>query len=63
MPKIETQLADVHVRSHTFRFVPPSMTKTDKVPNACNACHTDKSPDWASAALRTWKDRSPWRAE
>jgi predicted CXXCH cytochrome family protein len=63
MPKIATQLADVNVRSHTFRFVPPSMTKIDKVPNACNACHTDKSPGWASAELRTWKDRSPWRAE
>ncbi len=63
MPKIATQLADVNVRSHTFRFVPPSMTKLDKVPNACNACHADKSTDWASDALRTWKDRSPWRAE
>ena len=63
MPKIETQLADVNVRSHTFRFVPPSVTKLDKVPNACNACHTDKSPDWASEALRSWKDRSPWRVE
>ena len=63
MPKIATQLADVNVRSHTFRFVPPSMIKTDKVPNACNACHMDKSPDWASAALRSWRDRSPWRAE
>jgi predicted CXXCH cytochrome family protein len=63
MPKIETQLADVNVRSHTFRFVPPSMTKLDKVPNACNACHADKSPDWASEALRSWKDRSAWRVE
>jgi predicted CXXCH cytochrome family protein len=63
MPKIATQLADVNVRSHTFRFVPPSMTKTDKVPNACNACHMDKSPEWASEALRSWKDRSPWRVE
>jgi predicted CXXCH cytochrome family protein len=63
MPKIATQLADVNVRSHTFRFVPPSMTKVDKVPNACNACHADKSPEWASEALRGWKDRSPWRVE
>ncbi len=63
MPKIATQLADVNVRSHTFRFVPPSMTAAEKVPNACNACHTDKNPAWASEELRKWTDRSPWRVE
>ena len=44
MPKIETQLADVNVRAHTFKFIPPSSTTQDKVPNACNTCHTDKTP-------------------
>jgi predicted CXXCH cytochrome family protein len=63
MPKIETQLADVNVRSHTFKFIPPSATKMDKVPNSCNWCHTDKSPDWAAEALRKWPGRSPWRVE
>jgi predicted CXXCH cytochrome family protein len=63
MPKIETQLADVNVRAHTFKFIPPSATATDKVPNACNTCHTDKTPAWASEALRKWPGRSPWRVE
>jgi predicted CXXCH cytochrome family protein len=63
MPKIETQLADVNVRAHTFKFIPPSATTQDKVPNACNACHTDKTPAWASEALRKWPGRSPWRVE
>ena len=63
MPKIAIQLADVNVRAHTFKFIPPSATTQDKVPNACNTCHTDKTPAWASEALRKWPGRSPWRVE
>ncbi|HEX3769530.1 MAG TPA: cytochrome c3 family protein [Polyangiaceae bacterium] len=61
MPKIAQTLGDVRVRSHTFRFVPPSETDAMKIPNACNVCHADRTPAWATAALRTWKERSPWR--
>jgi predicted CXXCH cytochrome family protein len=61
MPKIAQTIADVNVSSHTFRFVYPDRTETLKVPNACNACHTDKTTTWASEALLRWKDRSPWR--
>jgi predicted CXXCH cytochrome family protein len=61
MPAIEQTIADINVRSHTFRFVPPAQTEALKIPNACNVCHTDKTTEWAAAALSTWKDRSPWR--
>jgi len=61
MPKIEPEIADVNVRSHTFRFVPPSETASLKIPNACNVCHTDKSTQWAGDALKTWSNVSPWR--
>ena len=61
MPKIAQQLADVNVRSHTFRFIPPSSTEHLKVPNACNICHTDKSTKWAADELKTWSNVSPWR--
>jgi hypothetical protein len=61
MPKIEQTIDDVNVRSHTFRFVTPAKTGALKIPNACNVCHTNKSPAWANAALKTWMDRSPWR--
>jgi len=61
MPKIEQTIADQNVRSHTFRFVTPGDTETLKIPNACNLCHTDKSSEWAKAALESWPDRSPWR--
>ena len=61
MPKIQQTIADVNVSSHTFHFVTPAMTDALKTPNACNVCHTDKSTAWASAALKTWGDHSPWR--
>jgi predicted CXXCH cytochrome family protein len=61
MPKIEQTIADVNVRSHTFHFVTPGQTNVLKIPNACNVCHTDRDTAWASAALKTWSDRSPWR--
>jgi len=61
MPKIAETIADVKVRSHTFRFMTPAESDELKIPNACTLCHTDKTTAWATEALRTWKDRSPWR--
>ena len=61
MPKIEQTLGDVMVRSHTFKFISPSLTDQLKVPNPCTTCHTDKPTEWASAALKTWREFSPWR--
>jgi len=61
MPKIEQTIADTNVRSHTFKFIPPSATETQKMPNSCNWCHTDKTVDWARDALKSWKQFSPWR--
>ena len=61
MPKIAQTLGDVNVRSHTFKFVSPAKTDAEKIPNACNVCHTDKPTSWAADALKTWSDRSPWR--
>ena len=61
MPKIEVQLADVNVRSHTFKFISPGETDRLKVPNACAACHADKAKGWAAETLRGWGNVSPWR--
>jgi predicted CXXCH cytochrome family protein len=63
MPKIAETLGDVKVRSHTFRFIWPEQTDTLNIPNACNVCHADKTTEWATAALRGWSDRSPWRSQ
>jgi hypothetical protein len=61
MPRIEQTIADINVRSHTFRVIPPRATEQSKMPNSCNWCHTDKSTKWAEEALRSWPEVSPWR--
>jgi predicted CXXCH cytochrome family protein len=61
MPKIEQTVADVNVRSHTFRFISPAMTSEYKIPNPCTSCHKDKSLDWAEMQLKTWANVSWWR--
>ena len=61
MPKIEQTIADVNVRSHTFRFITPAMTDTYKIPNPCTTCHKDKTTTWAAAQLKSWPSVSPWR--
>ena len=35
MPKIEQTIADVNVRSHSFKFITPSMSEQYKIPNPC----------------------------
>jgi predicted CXXCH cytochrome family protein len=61
MPKIEQTIADINVRSHTFKFIPPSATETLRIPNSCNSCHADKTVEWAKDALKSWPQFSPWR--
>jgi predicted CXXCH cytochrome family protein len=63
MPKIAPEIANVNVRSHTFRFITPTTSETFRMPNACVLCHTDKSNAWATAERRTWSAHSPWRLE
>jgi hypothetical protein len=61
MPQIEQTIADVMVRSHTFKFISPTTTETLKVPNPCTSCHSQESPQWATNELKSWKGKSPWR--
>jgi hypothetical protein len=61
MPQIAQTIADINVRSHTFKFITPSMTDEYKIPNPCTSCHTDQTTAWARETLRTWAGVSPWR--
>ncbi|HEV2379204.1 MAG TPA: cytochrome c3 family protein [Terriglobia bacterium] len=64
MPEIETEgVPGAFVHAHTFRFITPSQTERENIPNPCTLCHQDKSPSWATEALKRWPGRSPWRME
>lgn len=61
MPAIAQTIANVNVRSHTFRFITPAMTRQYKIPNACTSCHKEKDNAWAERELQSWANVSPWR--
>jgi predicted CXXCH cytochrome family protein len=61
MPAIARTVADVNVRSHTFRFISPSTTEHYAIPNPCTSCHTDMTNESAAEELKTWGSISPWR--
>lgn len=50
---------------HNFAVPRPDLSVKYGVPNACNACHTDKEPKWAAQAIQKWygKERKPHFAE
>jgi HEAT repeat protein len=39
---------------HSMRIPRPDLTATIGVPNACNGCHSGKTPEWAQAQIRSW---------
>ena len=61
MPKNAQEIGKLNVATHTFKFLAPDQADKLKIPNACNNCHQDKTSAWATAAIKRWSDRSPWR--
>jgi predicted CXXCH cytochrome family protein len=53
MPTRTYMVVDVR-HDHSFRIPRPDVTATVGTPNACNDCHTDKSAEWAAAAVASW---------
>jgi tetratricopeptide (TPR) repeat protein len=60
-----TQCVDCHMtggiymgadfrRDHSIRIPRPDVAQKTGSPDACTACHTDKSYDWAMDSLRSW---------
>ena len=39
---------------HSLRIPRPDLSVKLGTPNACNDCHTDKSAEWAAAAIESW---------
>ncbi len=56
MPRTVAGLnAPVPVRNHALAFPVPENTRDYGIPNACTlSCHTEKGPEWAAEANRTW---------
>jgi tetratricopeptide (TPR) repeat protein len=44
---------------HSFRVPRPDQSIAMGTPNACNQCHSDKTPQWAAEQVRTWYGNSP----
>lgn len=41
-------------RDHSFRVPRPDLSDRLGTPNACTACHTDRSSQWAAEAIQRW---------
>jgi predicted CXXCH cytochrome family protein len=61
MPAIARTIGDINVRSHTFRFISPTLTDRYGIPNPCASCHQDETDEWVRTALRSWTHLSAWR--
>jgi len=46
-------------RDHSMRIPRPDLSVSLGVPNACNACHADKTAQWADDAVRKWYGHGP----
>jgi len=53
MPQRNFMVVDERA-DHRFNVPRPDWTGEYGVPNACNQCHTDESPEWAATAWNRW---------
>jgi len=44
---------------HSIRIPRPDLSATLRTPNACNDCHTKKTPQWAATAIAQWTGKAP----
>ena len=56
MPRTTYMVVDAR-RDHSMRVPRPDQSVALGVPNACNACHTERDAKWATAAVRGWLGR------
>lgn len=55
MPKTGKNAMHWDARDHSFTLISPKETIRLGVPNGCNNCHEDKSPEWALAEIVKWQ--------
>ncbi len=39
---------------HSIRIPRPDLTVKTGAPNACNKCHSDRTPEWAESVIKSW---------
>lgn len=49
-----TYMGNDYRRDHSFRVPRPDQSVRFGTPNACNDCHSNQSPEWASEAVEEW---------
>jgi tetratricopeptide (TPR) repeat protein len=52
-----TEFAHMRRSDHSTLPPTPAATAAYQSPNACNACHQDKTPQWADEHVRKWRKR------
>lgn len=52
-----TEFARMRRSDHSLRPPAPAATERFGSPNACNICHTNKTPAWADQKVRKWRSR------
>ena len=52
-----TEFARMTRSDHSMLPPTPATTIAFQSPNACNACHKDKTPQWADKLVRKWRKR------
>ncbi len=58
MPTTTYMIVDPR-HDHSIRIPRPDLSVKLGVPNACNGCHTKKSPQWAADAVLNWTGKVP----
>ena len=62
MTKTGENSVGAEARDHTFNFISPAVSisngdgkdESKRIPNSCNVCHADKTPEWALSKVKTW---------
>ena len=58
MTKTGKNSVAAEARNHTFDFISPADTIKLGVPNSCNTCHSDQTPEWALEYTKKWYPKS-----
>ncbi|NGX42049.1 MAG: TPR repeat-containing protein YrrB [Chlamydiae bacterium] len=62
MPTTNYMIVDPRL-DHSFQIPRPDLSVALGVPNSCNRCHTEKTPEWAVNAIDLWYPTSKEKRE